>query len=1195
MIAKELNALDVSLHGSKLIEASAGTGKTYTIATLYLRLLLGHKSSKNCVHSTPLSVDQILVVTFTEAATEELRDRIRKRIREARIAFMRGFSSDPTISSILHDTKDIPTAVNVLLRAESQMDEAAIFTIHGFCQRMLTQNAFEAGTLFNSEFKPDESEVRFQVVADFWRGNFYSLPRGLCNEIRKVWSTPHDLLRQVNPFLSGTRVHIKSTATLTDNLVNAHNNNLSRIDSLKKLIRQYTPDEIDELIANSDVCKRSFTKKSRPKYINEVWSWAEETPTSSYDFPSTIEKFTCEFIESKTKKGDPIQHEVFAAISEFLANKPSIKESAFLIAEAQCREALADSKIKEAWMSFDDLLTNLSRALDEDESNVLAHRIRTQFPFAMIDEFQDTDQLQYNIFKKVYQDKMYPEDIDDVETIKTGLFMIGDPKQAIYSFRGADVFTYMTAKRTIDELLTLSKNWRSSHEIVEATNAIFKTNESPFMYNEDIPYTPAVANSKPEEREWFHGGDKQKAMTIWCPESLDKPVSKSSYLNDMAHSTASQVQGLLNGLADETTYLTEKGKKKLFNASDIAILVRTGREAALIQRALIDVGISSVYLSGKESVYTSTEAKDLYRLLNAVLDPKNERSLRGVLASNLFRMGSDEIEALNQSDKDWDETVLEFMNYQTTWKRSGILPMIRQVITSRGIASKIMSEAGGERSLTNLLHIGELLQRESQTIDSEHGLLKFFDESIKAPNGNAEEQQLRLESEQNLVQIITIHKSKGLEYDFVFMPFVCGIRELDTVLFHDPDTNQQTLDITGSKENEKLASKEKLAEDLRLLYVGLTRSVYATFIGMAPVCNGLKKTEPTGLHKTAIGYLIQEGKEYGINDLDLALLKLEKNCEFIKIVTPPNRSKSVSVSVNQETVKVTPKTFKGSIESDWWITSYSHITSNLSGHHGATLDVAAVDPSLFAVKEEEVELNPAKNIYTFARGATAGTFLHAIFEEVEYTKPASEKSNTHIIQELMRLNSIDEEWLPTLQKLVDDVLSCDLDGKGLTLNSVPAEDRLVEMEFLLPIRKFTSAELNPVMKRYEPLWGDFKLDFKTVSGLLKGFIDLTFQHQGKFYVLDWKSNYLGGSPEFYHQEALQESMADHRYDLQCVLYAVALHKFLKSKLQNYNFEDHMGGALYIFLRGIEDGTNNGIYYSLPPKEFVEELEKILFH
>ncbi|CAH7345479.1 exodeoxyribonuclease V subunit RecB [Vibrio chagasii] len=1188
MQPKELNALSVDLLGSKLIEASAGTGKTYTIATLYLRLLLGHGATINSVHSTPLSVEQILVVTFTEAATEELRDRIRRRIREARIAFMRDHTNDPTISEILKATNDKKAAINILLRAERQMDESSIYTIHGFCQRMLTQNAFEAGTLFNSEFMPDESKVRMEVVTDFWRKYFYSLSKGLCAEIQSFWKTPSDLLRELSPFLSGTMVNVNSNVTIDDNLELVHLSNLDQFNSLKNTVRNTSSDEIHSILRNSGLCKRSYTKKMVDKSIESLWSWAQNE-AFDYSLPENIERFSNDLLLEKTKKGDVVSHPLFDSVSDLLKSKPSIKDSAFLLAIDKCREALAESKLNEAWMSFDDLLSNLSRALNEDESNVLAHRIRTQYPFAMIDEFQDTDPMQYNIFSKIYQDKKMPE---DAEEVKTGLFLIGDPKQAIYAFRGADVFTYMTAKRSIDELLTLSRNWRSSHEVVESVNTLFSLSDSPFIYDKDIPYTPAVANSKVGTRQWMHNGVSQSALTIWHQESLET-VTKGDYQTRMSEATASKIQEILTSQQKGDSYLLDKGIKKEFLASDIAVLVRTGREAELIQRSLSAQGIASVYLSGKASVYGSSAAKDVYRLMTAVLDPKNERAVRGVLTSNLFNLTAKDIEELNQSDKAWDEMVVEFMAYQNTWTFAGILPMIRQVLTNRGIASKLLAQTGGERAITNILHIGELLQQASQTIDSLHGLLKHLDENIKEPNGNAEEQQLKLESEQNLVQIVTIHKSKGLEYDFVFMPFICGLRELDTVLFHEPDQESPTLDLTGCDESRARAEEEKIAEDLRLLYVGLTRSVYATFLGVAAIRNGRTKKEPTGLHKTAIGHLIQNGKEMGVADLTERLNELSGK-DFITIKTPPERHEYPMESCEAIHQQVTPNEFTASVESDWWITSYSHLASHTSHSSGASFDTASVDPSMFESSELENVNSLEDTIYTFERGATAGTFLHAIFEEVEYTESAYSPKNTSEISHLMRMNGVEDKWLPILQKLVDDVTSCDLNGSNLRLNKVHPKDRLVEMEFLIPISYFKAEKLNEVMRKHDPLSADFHLDFKDVSGLLKGFIDLTFSSDGKFYVLDWKSNYLGDTPAYYHQNALKDAMTSHRYDLQCVLYVVALHKFLKAKLPDYSYDEHVGGALYIFLRGIKDGTDNGIYFRKPSYEMITELENVMY-
>ncbi|WP_413251631.1 exodeoxyribonuclease V subunit beta [Vibrio natriegens] len=1185
-----LEAMTFPLHGARLIEASAGTGKTFTIAGLYLRLLLGHGSAET-KHRVPLTVDQILVVTFTEAATAELRDRIRARIHDARIALARGQSSDPVIQPLLSEFDDHKQAAEILLQAERQMDEAAVYTIHGFCQRMLTQNAFESGSRFNNEFVTDESHLKAQVVADYWRRNFYPLPFTLAGEIRQLWGSPSALLSDISNYLTGAPLSL-SVPAMKGSLADVHTENLKKIDQLKAQWRD-SQDDFLALISDSDINKRSYTKKSLPIWLEAVNAWAA-TETTGYDYPDKLEKFAQNILSEKTPKGSAPQHAVFAAIEAFLANPISLKAPLLAHAIEHCRVMLASAKNQKQWLSFDDLLTQLSASIDTDESELLAERIRTLYPVAMIDEFQDTDPLQYSIFSRIYLNN--PE---------CGLFMIGDPKQAIYGFRGADIFTYIKARNQVSAHYTLGTNWRSSADMVQAVNQVFALPDSPFIYDSDIPFLPVNYSPNAEKRIWTMGGQKQPALTYWLQNAEEKPLPKGEYLTRMAEATASKIQTILTQAQLGQACLVNGEKEKAVQAGDIAVLVRTGSEGRMIKQALADQGIASVYLSNRDSVFTSSVAQDLQRLLQAVLTPENDRALRASLASELFALDAASLDALNNDEIVWENAVNEFKEYRKLWVQRGVLPMLRAVISKRHIAERLLEEGAssqgenGERVLTDLMHIGELLQQASNELDSDHGLLRWLAQSISdAENGlgGSDDQIQRLESERNLVQIVTIHKSKGLEYDLVFLPFVFSYREASEAKYYDAANDRTVLDITGNDASMQQADKERLAEDLRLIYVALTRAVYACFIGASPLRNGRSTKEPTGVHRSAIGYLVQNGQEGGINDLYQGLKQQQDKLDCVALGEPPQQLEEMYVAPQEEVCDLTAKELQNPIDRNWRITSYSGLVKQGSHQteHDATIEITGFDIDSSDEQDEEDLVEPERSIFTFPRGARPGTFLHSLFEEIEFTQPATTEENTQIILGLMESEQLDEEWLPILQQLIDTVLATPLDGKSLLLNQKAPSQRLVEMEFLLPIEVLSAPALNRVIQRHDPLSakaGD--LGFQTVQGMLKGFIDLVFEHQGKYYVLDWKSNHLGDDVTHYHGEALKSAMADHRYDLQYQIYALALHRFLRSRLANYQYDQHFGGVYYLFLRGMDGQSDHGIFAAKPTLEFLQEMDRLI--
>ena len=1194
MVSK-LEPMTFPLHGARLIEASAGTGKTFTIAGLYLRLLLGH-GDDNSRHPQPLTVDQILVVTFTEAATAELRDRIRARIHDARVAFMRGESRDPVIAPLLEQVEDREWAAQTLLYAERQMDEAAVYTIHGFCQRMLTQNAFESGSRFNNEFVTDESKLKAQVVADYWRRNFYPLSPQLADTVRGIWSSPKALLNRISGYLSGARIELTVEA-MRGSLAELHQQNLDRIDAFKARWRQHK-DEIADVISTSDVSKRTFTKKNLPTWLDELAAWAESS-TVNYQFPDKLERFSCEFLTEKTKAGGQVpEHELFTAVSAFLADKPELENPLLAHAINACRTMLTEAKQQKRWLSFDDLLTQLSAAIDVDEEETLTGRIRALYPVAMIDEFQDTDPLQYSIFSRIYVN--HPE---------TGLFMIGDPKQAIYAFRGADIFTYIRARNEVTDHYTLATNWRSTAAMVESVNGVFSLVQSPFMYDKDIPFLPVSSSPGADQRSWSLNGHPQQALTFWLQEA-EKPLPKREYHQAMAEAAACQIDNILLLAEQDKACLNKGDTSRTIQAGDIAVLVRTGTEGKMVRDALAKKGIASVYLSNRDSVFISPVAMDIQRILQAVLMPDDERAMRAAIACDLLALNSRQLDELNRDELKWEAVSNEFRDYRRLWQQRGVMPMLRAVMAKRHIAERLLEEEFGERKLTDLLHLSELLQQASLENDSDHGLLRWFTETIQevlsGEAGAADEQIQRLESERNLVQIVTIHKSKGLEYDLVFLPFACAYREASEGRYYDELSGKTICDITGQKASLAQADKERLAEDLRLLYVALTRAVYGCFVGLSPIRNGRSTKDPTGLHMSAMGYLLNNGEPLNTDGVATRLEQLiTDDSDYVTWSGLPESLKAYTqMDLFDHHEPEAPHDLKANqlqrdIDRDWRITSYSGLVKQGHGNNEATepqgLDTDSADDVAITVSTDTVLEEPERSIFTFPRGARPGTFLHTLFEVVDFTQPVTEQENQDRIITLLEAEQMDVEWLPVLQKLVDSVLSTPLDGNALCLSQKGDQQRMVEMEFLLPIVLLSSPQLNAVIQAHDPLSARAgELGFQTVRGMLKGFIDLVFEHEGQYYVLDWKSNHLGDEVAAYHGAALEEAMLDHRYDLQYQIYALALHRFLRTRIADYDYHTHFGGVYYLFLRGIDPQTQgSGIFYAKPELAMLDALDKLI--
>ena len=1178
--AQTLDALALPLIGERLIEASAGTGKTFTIAALYLRLLLGLGGEN--AFPRPLSVEEILVVTFTEAATEELRGRIRSNIHELRLACVRGSSTNPLLSDLLNLIDDKEDAVSQLLAAERQMDEAAIYTIHGFCQRMLSNNAFESGILFQQTLVQDELPLRRQACADFWRRHCYPLPLSIATAISQEWSGPEQLLADLQPYLHGELPMLRQAIADDETLTQRHQQIIERIDAVKAHWREVAG-EIESLIVDSGVDKRSYSSRFLPKWLTTVGDWAT-SETRDYQLPDELKRFGQNLLLEKTKKGTPPQHALFVAIDQLLAEPLSLRDLLLSRALSEVRTSVQQEKRQHAQLGFDDLLSRLSQALNQSGGDVLAQAIRQRYPVAMIDEFQDTDPQQYGIFQAIYLQPQSDKQSD------SALLLIGDPKQAIYAFRGADIFTYMYARSEVKHHYTLGTNWRSSPGMVSAVNQVFSAVESPFLFA-DIPFLPVSAAKKNQALRFEIAGDIQKAMHIWLQPG--EGCGTVEYQQSLAAQCAAQIRDWLTaGQQGKALLYTDKkdslGREiaKPVEASDITILVRSRAEAALVRDALSALAIPSVYLSNRDNVFQTPEARDLLWLLQAVLAPEQERLLRSALATSLMGLNSQQLNELNQDERLWDALVDEFDTYRQQWQKQGVLPMLREIMGRRHLAENLLASEGGERRLTDVLHIGELLQEASLTLDSEPALLRWLAQQIDSPEVQSENQQLRLESDRHLVQVVTIHKSKGLEFPIVWLPFIGSYRLQKQPLYHDRDSFNAVLDLNYSDDAVKLAEEERLAEDLRLLYVALTRSVYHCSLGLAPLfLGGRKKQGETDVHNSAIGHLLQKG-EPGDAAMLLACLERLQNDDIL-VTTVEAQDGSPWVATAQEAQELQAKLFTRKMQDDWRVTSYSGLQQHGSSQFLDLLPKLDVD----AVGESEVESIPALTPHTFPKGAAPGTFLHSLLEPMDFTQP---RDITGLTEQVTQ-QGLNTEWVPVLDSWLDAILRAPLAESGLCLAQLAPSQVQAELQFYLPIEQLVrSAELDALIKRYDPLSAQCApLDFRQVRGMLKGFIDLVFFWQGRFYVLDYKSNWLGEDASAYTQEAMVAAMAEHRYDFQYQLYSLALHRYLRHRLPNYQYEQHFGGVFYCFLRGMTPAQpGQGIFHCRPDAALIEGMDRL---
>jgi exodeoxyribonuclease V beta subunit len=1163
-----LDPLSLPLTGERLIEASAGTGKTFTIAALYLRLLLG-LGGKNA-HPRPLSVEELLVVTFTQAATEELRGRIRANIHELRIACVRNRTDNPLFQSLLAEIPDLHQAAQVLRLAEQQMDEAAIFTIHGFCQRMLSLNAFESGMLFEQQLIEDESLLRRHACADFWRRHCYPLPKPVAQVMAEEWAGPEELLRDINSWLQGEQPILKQPPADDETLLARHQKIIHAIEDVKAQWRTCAED-IAQLLSVAKIDRRSYSSKNLPNWLNIVGVWAQ-TETTTYKLPDQLERFSQSMLDEKTKEGQPPQHPVFRAINDLLGEPLTLRDLVIARAMAEIRYTVQQEKRRRGELGFDDMLTRLDEALHKPGGDALAAAIRSRFPAAMIDEFQDTDPQQYRIFRRLY-----------INQPDTALLLIGDPKQAIYAFRGADIFTYMKARHEVSAHYTLDTNWRSSPAMINSVNTLFQQLDNAFLFAQ-IPFLAVNAAPKNNGLRFTLKGKNQAAMSFWAQSGDGCGVS--DYQQTMAMQCAQQIREWLSAGQRGEALLWKGEESRPVQSSDITILVRSRGEASIVREALSALNIPSVYLSNRDSVFATPEAREILWILQAVLAPEIETALRSAVATSMLGLDARMIEALNNDENAWDNLVEEFSEYRQIWLRRGVMPMLRALIARRQVAENLLATPGGERRLTDILHISELLQEEAAQTDSEHALVRWLAQQVAEPDSNAYSQQLRLESDRHLVQVVTIHKSKGLEYPLVWLPFIANYRAQNSGLYHDRSTFSPLLDLSDDAESLSLAEEERLAEDLRLLYVALTRSIWHCSLGVAPLFKGNRaKKGNSDLHLGALGYLLQKGEAKDAAGLQICLQELAS--ESISVEEPKSDDYTPWQPVSEALPELSARTMTRLVADNWRVTSYSGLQQHGSSQALDLLPRLDVDAAGVAAVQSEPLLTP----HTFPRGAGPGTFLHSLFEGIDFTQPIDE---AWIAKQLSE-QGFGEQWQPIVTEWLHTILQAPLNETGVSLSQLTPQDRQVEMEFYLPIESdLQAAHLDALVREYDALSkGCPPLNFKQVRGMLKGFIDLVFRWKGRYYLLDYKSNWLGEDSSAYTSEAMAAAMQSHRYDLQYQLYTLALHRYLRHRIPDYDYQTHFGGVIYLFLRGIEsNGSSQGIFSTRPDEQLIAKMDAL---
>jgi exodeoxyribonuclease V beta subunit len=747
---------------------------------------------------------------------------------------------------------------------------------------------------------------------------------------------------------------------------------------------------------------------------------------------------------------------------------------------------------------------------------------------------------------------------------------------------------------------------------------LFTQGANPFVLDE-IGFVSVAPGGGGKPALVLAGAPDPEPLQMWWIDNDDGGglPTKGRVIPHLCQATASEVLRLVTA--------GQEGRATIAGAplepGQVAVLVRTHDQARGVQQALAERHIPSV-IASSASLFAAAETREMLAFLAAVAEPAHEARVRAALATELVGLSAGELHSLREDERCWEEWLDRFRHYHELWSGRGLVAALRGALAELRVRERLLAYPDGERRVTNVLHLVEVLQAAAEAGHLGPEAVVGWLGRRMADREEADEYQLRLETDERAVQVVTVHRSKGLEYPVVLCPFLWeGLRDDkddDSVACHDPvDPTRMILDL-GSGElprHRDLARWEALAERVRLAYVALTRASQRCYLAWGAVNKGEDAAlgyllhAPDGVRTAPAGALVDElaasaqaGRERYQEEL---AAMAEASGGTLRVTETPRPLPAEVVFQPRDGAPVHLERLPppAAIPRDWGVTSYSAlVVGRAEGAEHPDRDEGTAPPA--TAPAPDLGARPRLDIFAFPRGARAGTCLHAILEELDF--PAADGSALEaVVERQLRAHGFDLGWTPAVAANLTGVLTAPLLGDPLLggetnfrLRDLQGGDRLTELEFHLTLGRVTPEGLARCLADGPDLppglaTAAASLGFKPLRGLLKGFVDLVFRHWGRYYLLDWKSNHLGDRVEEYGPAALARAMDEHHYHLQYLLYAAALHRYLGHRLPGYRYAEHFGAAVYVFLRGVDPLGRYGIFRARPTEARVEALARYL--
>ncbi|VFP81196.1 RecBCD enzyme subunit RecB [Buchnera aphidicola (Cinara kochiana kochiana)] len=1161
-------------YGITLIEASAGTGKTFTIIILYLRLILNIGIKKT--YSRPLLISEILIVTFTEASKNELKNRLYKKICQLYDMCINKKNEIHELKKIINDVKDFKKTIQLLKTAKKNINLIMIYTLHGFFFHILNEQKFLCKQMIPDKILLNIQKLQLESTKDFWRKYVCDVNKNVTKLILKKWPNPYKLFNHINTWINQLNISFKHKFNKKTNLCIIFNNIIEIINVTKKIWNEKKK-KIKNLIFKMNLNKKIYNKKNLAKWFLQINQWSQKIK-NNYSVPGILKYFKFSNIKNiKLFKNDK-KYIFFKNIEKIFKNYNLFFEYFVYTAVKKITKIVQNKKKETNRLEFNDLNKILWKEI-KSKNSIIKKNIINKYTISIIDECQDIDDIQFNIFYTLYNN-----------IPNKSLILFGDPKQSIYSFRGSNIFSYLKFKKKIKKHFILKKNFRSSKYIVAGINTLFSRIKNPFVFNK-IDFQPSTIHQKNKKTCFIIDNIKQPAFNFVFQHK--KVMTTDEYYCWIAKKCAYSIYTWLSKKSNKSCFIKLNNNKiRHITHNDITILVKNKYEAQIIKKELKKNGLQSIYTSHKNNIFHTVEAKEIMWILDSIIDLSNTLKFQKLLVTRIFKKNIFDIQLINNQEKIYTSLFLKLKNYYVIWNTTNITNMIYKIITDFSIQVNNTYSQKNKINIKKITKICEILEKKNQIITNKFLLTVWFKKKILQNNIEHNKIIDISEKEEKTINIVTIYKAKGLEYPITWIPFFSNFKIPKNNIFFCKKKLKKIIDLKNNKKNLFIHKQELLSEDLRLLYVALTRSIIHCNIGIAAIQKkktiNINNNIDTDCHKSSLGFLIQKGKKYSLCDLKKELYSLQNNKIFnIKHIKNKNKKYFKIQSIKTKKI-LQPKLLK-KIINPWTKISFSKIISyNIIYKKNYIQEKIKENKLLLQNKKNK---SSKLNIHNFPSGKEYGIYLHDILKKIEFNKINNIKK---IINKLNFL-SLSKVWINKLFIWICNILTKSIDNKNLSLNKIKKNEHLKEVKFTIPIKKYIDInQLNIIIKNFDSLSQKCKnINLENISGVLTGIIDLIFIWENKYYIIDYKSNWLGSNYDDYNINNLQIEIIKHRYDIQYQIYSLAIHRYLSKKIKNYNYNLHFGGVFYLFIRALNKKNNNGIFFIKPSYLLIYHLDNLL--